>query len=330
MIGYTKYQREINVMQTHILSQMHICSLELTCTEFDINFVSKENYQTYILYQEKNGTIRSYFPILNSKDNFLELSLSKDKYQKKVSHLKKQILYSLIPIIVAIVILSILFSLYSLYPLRNALKLTEEFIKDILHDFNTPLASLRLNSSMLHREFGENKKVKRIESSINTILNLQENLTFYLHNHEMQQTIFSPKICVESAINTIEKNYEDITFEVYLPLSLQLKTNQKAIMRIFHNLISNAAKYNRADGKVEIRYDDIKKEIQIIDTGKGIKYPKLIFKRFYTEQERGIGIGLHIVQKLCNELNIKIRVDSVLNEGTVFYLDIKSLISNDI
>jgi len=326
IIAYSKYEREINIMQTHTLSQMHICSLELTCTEFKIDFVSKKNYTTYILYIRPNKGIHAYFPILNSKEHFLELSLSEANYKKRVRELKKEIFLYLIPIIFTIIILSILFSLYSLYPLRNALKLTEEFIKDILHDFNTPLASLRLNSSMLHKEFGENKKIKRIESSISTILNLQENLTFYLHNHEMQKTLFSPRQCVESAILSIEKSYEDITFIMNIPSSLQLKTNQKAIMRILHNLISNAGKYNRQNGKVEINYDQEKKELLIIDTGKGIKQPQLVFTRFYTEQDRGVGIGLHIVQKLCTELNIKIYVKSKLKEGTTFYLDIKNLI----
>jgi signal transduction histidine kinase len=326
IIGYTKYQREINILHTHTLSQMHICSLELTCTEFKIDFVSKKNHITYRLYQQTDTPLSAYFPIPNSTDNFLELSLSQGKYKTKVNQLKKEILFSMIPIVIAIIVLSFLFSLYALYPLRNALKLTEEFIKDILHDFNTPLASLRLNSSMLHKEFGENRKIKRIESSINTILNLQENLTFYLHNHEMQQALFSPKLCVESAIHTIEKNHEDITFILNIPSSLQLKTNQKAIMRILHNLITNAAKYNKPNGKIEIEYDEQRKALLIIDTGKGIKHPELIFKRFYTEQERGIGIGLHIVQKLCNELNIKIGVKSVLNEGTAFSLDIKNIV----
>jgi signal transduction histidine kinase len=328
IIAYTKYEREINIMQTHTLSQMHICSLELTCSEFKIDFVSKKEYTTYMLYQKPNKGLYAYFPILNSEKHLLELSLSEKDYKKKVKELRKEIFLYLIPIIFTISILSILFSLYSLYPLRNALKLTEEFIKDILHDFNTPLASLRLNSSMLHREFGENKKVKRIENSVNTILNLQENLTFYLHNHEMQKTIFSPKKCVESAILTIEKSYEDVHFIINIPSSLQLQTNQKAMMRILDNLINNAGKYNQKNGKVEIKYNKEKKELLIMDTGKGIKHPELVFKRFYTEQDRGLGIGLHIVQKLCNELNIAIHVKSTLQEGTIFYLNIKNLIYN--
>jgi len=43
------------------------------------------------------------------------------------------------------------------------------------------------------------------------------------------------------------------------------------------------------------------------------------------EQERGLGVGLHIVKKLCDEMKIKISVESKLGLGSVFKLDISAL-----
>lgn len=63
-----------------------------------------------------------------------------------------------------------------------------------------------------------------------------------------------------------------------------------------------------------------KKLLSIKDSGKGIANPSKIFNRFYKEQERGIGIGLHIVKKLCDELKIGIDVKSELGVGTTFTL----------
>ena len=331
IIGYTNYEEKTLMLKTRILSQMHICSLELTCKEFNIDFIPKEQKKTYTLYESSTQGLIAFFPILNSEKNFLRLSLSPKQYQQKITKVKTEMLKTVIPIIIGIIILSILFSLYSLYPLRNALKLTEEFIKDILHDFNTPLSSLRLNSSMLTREIGENNKVKRIESSVNSILELQNNLSFYLHNHEMQQEEFFIKSAIDSSIHTIEKNYLDITFSTDIPNKLKFLTNEKAFMRIVDNLLTNAAKYNKKEGLVEVKYNQEKHLLQIIDTGVGIENPNKIFTRFYTEhkkieQERGLGIGLHIVQKLCDELKIKIKVDSVVDEGTTFSLDVRGLL----
>lgn len=325
IISYNKYDEDKYKMQTEILSAMRICSFELVCEEFKIDFVPKSSHKTYSLYSNNQG-LQSYFPILNSQDNFLMLSLSPKKYKEKIETLKISILKSLIPMMIGIAILSVLFSLYSLYPLRNALKLTEEFIKDILHDFNTPLSSLRINSAMLTREIGENKKVKRIESSVENILKLQENLSFFLHNHEMQQEEFLLKSMIENSVNIMEKSYPDIQFSIDVDDNLRFLTNKRALKRVIDNLLTNGAKYNKKNGSVWILYCEEKKELQIKDTGKGIRNPNQIFQRFYTEHERGLGIGLHIVHKLCNELNIKIGVESVVNEGTTFSLDIKNLI----
>ncbi len=63
----------------------------------------------------------------------------------------------------------------------------------------------------------------------------------------------------------------------------------------------------------------------IKDTGKGIKHPEKVFTRFYKEQERGIGIGLHIVKKLCDEMKIPIRLESEVNVGSTFELDLSAL-----
>jgi signal transduction histidine kinase len=102
-----------------------------------------------------------------------------------------------------------------------------------------------------------------------------------------------------------------------------LLTNKEAFSRIIDNLLSNAAKYNKQNGSININLKN--SNLYIVDTGIGIKEPKKVFNRFYKEQERGIGIGLHIVKKLCEELNIKISLKSELDKGTTFILNISAL-----
>ena len=103
-----------------------------------------------------------------------------------------------------------------------------------------------------------------------------------------------------------------------------VETNRDAFSRIIDNLLSNAGKYNKKGGKVSIRFEN--QTLIIEDTGKGIKNPKRVFDRFYKEQERGIGIGLHIVKKLCDELKIEIRLQSKIDEGSTFILNLQKLI----
>ena len=316
------YQKEIQTLDEQIFSQMRICSFNLQCKEFKIDFVPKDNHDLYKLYKD-GDTLRAYFTIPNSQNNYLKIYLQKKEYEKRVKALQKEETLIFLSVLIVIILLSLFFSLYTLSPLRNALRLTEEFIKDILHDFNTPLATLRLNSSMLASELGENTKIKRVQNAVQNILNLQSNLRAYLHSHAAQQESFDLDEFIKQRVELLASNYRGITFSVGLP-TITIETNRDAFARIIDNLLSNAGKYNKRGGKVSIYYKN--SSLFIEDTGKGIKNPKRVFERFYKEQERGIGIGLHIVKKLCDELGIEINLRSKVDVGTTFELHLHKLV----
>ncbi len=315
---FIDYQKEIQTLDEQIFSQMRICSFDLQCKEYGIDFVPKDEHELYKLYKNHNE-LHSYFTIPNSQNNYLKIYLKKSRYNAKVDTLKQSLLLQFLLLEIIIALLSFGFALYALSPLRNALRLTEEFIKDILHDFNTPLSTLRLNISMLKSKFGETTQIKRIENSIANILNLQSNLRSYLNSHVSQKEQFELYDFLQERVNLISSNYKTIHFSME-PMNVKLFTNKDAFSRIIDNLLSNAAKYNKNNGTVNIRYKE--NTLIIEDSGKGIKNPKRIFERFYKEQERGIGIGLHIVKKLCEELKIKIAVESQIGKGTLFYLNL--------
>lgn len=324
ILFYSTYKADIQTLDETLFAQMRICSYDLKCETFRIDFVAKEQQQPSILYKNENG-LESFYPIPNSDNYLLHFHLPQSEYEKQIAFIKEATLWKFALVITAIFFLSVVFSIYALYPLRHALLLTQEFIKDILHDFNTPLSSLRLNSSMLRREIGSNEKLSRIEQSVSNILALQEHLRSYLQNHVLQKESFEMKTLLQEALNVVEKNYQDIRFVLDVPSHL-LYTNKEAFYRIIQNILTNAAKYNQPHGKVKIIF--VQQTLHIIDTGKGIKNPKKIFNRFYKEQERGLGIGLHIVKKLCDELNIKIQVHSIPGKGTTFSLDLAKLTLN--
>ncbi len=314
---YLNYKKDIKTLDEQLFSQMRVCSFDLKCSKFTIDFATIKKQELYTLYKNKDG-LDSYFPI-DAEDYYLLLHLNKREYNIQLHLIKDEMILFYLSTLGIIFILSILFSIYALYPLRNALLLTQEFIKDILHDFNTPLSALRLNSYMLKREIGENEKILRIEQGVQNILSLQENLKAYLFNYEQKKESVNIKTLIDERVSLIQKNYEDIIFNNNIK-NLNIQINRSAFTRVCDNILTNAAKYNIKNGKITITYDDDVKSLSIIDTGKGIKNPSKIFNRFYKEQERGIGIGLHIVKKLCDELNIAIDVKSELGKGTAFSL----------
>jgi len=317
-IYYEDYTKSIQKLDSTIFNEMKICSFDLKCSKYKIDFVLTKRRELYKLYKEKND-LATYFPIPNATKNSIELSYTRIKYEQDIKEIQDKSLLSFFGIMLVVLLLSILFSLYTLYPLKNALRLTEEFVKDILHDFNTPLSTLRLNASMLEKEFGESTKITRIKKSVQTILNLQTNLKAYLDKSVLQKEELELGELLDERVTFMQMNYESISFENRVR-GVKIFTNRDAFTRIVDNLLSNGAKYNKKDGSVELFMKKDMKTLCIKDSGKGIKNPLKVFDRFYKEQERGIGIGLHIVKKLCSELGIEIRVESQVDVGSTFFL----------
>ncbi len=319
---FINFTKEKQVLDEQIFSKMRICSFNLQCDEFGVDFVSKDEHELYKLYKEQKE-LSAYFSIPDSQKYYLKIYLAVSEYEKKIALLKKQLGFSFVLVLLIIAVLSFVFSLYTLSPLRNALRMTEEFIKDILHDFNTPLATLRLNVAMLKSESKESKKIKRIENSVENILTLQSNLRAYLHAHPTQKEPFVLSEILQERIELLAPNYKEIHFHKDIN-DVVLYANRDSFVRIVDNLLSNAAKYNKKGGEVFVVLEGEK--LIFKDTGKGIKNPKRVFERFYKEQERGIGIGLHIVKKLCDELGVEIALQSEVGEGSIFTLNIASLL----
>ena len=316
---YINSQKELQNLDKKLISKMNLCSFTLDCKEYKIDFVPKSKQPTFELYKNEKE-IYSLYPVKEADDFFLKIYLDYNNYIKQMKAIYRELAFYFLITMIVVIILSILFSFYALNPLRQSLLLTREFIRDILHDFNTPMSTMCLNLSLLQQELGENRKIKRIERSVENILSLQDNLKHYLLNNIMTIEDIDLKKLIIDRVEMIEKNYLNLNYSIDISDSIFIKSNEKALIRIFDNLISNASKYNKEGGEVNISYIKESKSLKIADTGRGIANPNRVFERFYKEHIRGVGIGLHIVKKLCDELGIKISIQSKLNIGTTILL----------
>jgi len=334
VIFYREYQNEVKNLEQTLSYNMDICNFNTddnryACSDYSIEFFNaqKETYTIEFLnrYKEKINTIYKksnqfykYYAIPYVPELYLKISYPNILYQIKITDFKNRRIQECIFATFGIVILTLLFSFYSLSPLRRAFNLTQEFVKDILHDFNTPISSLLLNVKTLPKTKENYNKINRIEQSLNTIISLQDNLKSYLKQQPKQNNEqFDLLKLVEERVEPLKILYSQLTFIVQGE-SFFVYSNKASVIRILDNLLINASKYNQKDGYVNVK---IKKDrIIISDTGKGIKCANKIFDRFYKEHERGLGIGLHIVKNLCDELGIKIRVQSKVDQGTIFVL----------
>ncbi len=322
LVFWYEYTQKRYALEEAVFNEMKVCSFDLKCQQFTFDFAPLQTATLYMLKQDETGYY-ALFSIPSSK-YALKLHLTQERFDAMVHQTRNTLLQAFSITLLILGVISALFSLYTLHPLRKALRLTEEFSRDILHDFNTPLASLRLNVSLLKVSPSETKKIQRIERSIETMISLGNNLRSYLEEHPLQKECIDLHLLLKERIATIQKLYPTISF-ILDDTNLPINANRDAIIRIVDNLLSNAAKYNKENGSVWITINSQGKTLHIDDNGKGIEHPEKIFDRFYKEHERGLGIGLHIVKKLCDQLKISIHVKSVLHQGAHFTLDLHTL-----
>ena len=106
---------------------------------------------------------------------------------------------------------------------------------------------------------------------------------------------------------------------------LQITTDKIRITQVITNLLNNACKFTK-EGRITLGYRYVPArgvvEIFVEDTGKGInpEEQKMIFNRFYKQDEfaQGVGLGLSICQSIVDRLNGCIELWSEPGKGSRF------------
>lgn len=292
---------------------------------------SIENYKQeyrheFLTLRKKHIDIRNFN---NNKKEFSKI-LPINKYGsylkvfKKKKHFKDE-LWRLRNLVISIqVILLFIFAFISymlaksaLKPLQDSIFKLDKFAKDLIHDLNTPVTSIKLNMKLIQKseDIKNNKAIQRLNKSVHDISELHENLTLLLQEETFQMEYINLCDEVNDVILIHKQIYPNLTFSVKCQ-SLKAKVNANAIRQILQNIISNACKYNIKDGYVHIYNKS--NVLYIEDSGKGIKEPDKIFDRLYSG-EHSSGIGLDIVKRLAFAMDIKIKVETS-SSGSCFIL----------
>ena len=320
------YKNKVHQFDMKITADIVNCNYTLQCDNFNIDIVhNKNNIIFNHLYKNKNQDLVVYFPIKEFGKKIRKISFNNKIYTIEKEKLYLEVLYEFILILLVILLISFIFAKYSIKPIKQALELNDEFVKDILHDFNTPLSSININIDMLKKIYGQSDITKRLDSSITDILSLQDNLNQHLNNSKLQKENINLNEIINYRIEHFQAIFIDIEFSIkFNKENINIFTNKDAFIRIIDNVISNSCKYSSKNNPyVKIIFNNNK--LIIKDNGKGIKNTTKIFDRYFKENKRGIGIGLHIVKKLCEKLNIGVSLKSKFNEGTEFIFELANV-----
>ncbi|WP_419767049.1 sensor histidine kinase [Arcobacter sp.] len=310
---------KIKDIEQNILYQMKDYTFDFKGDKFSLDIVQDDKQKKlFKIYHCEEG-LCAYFQIPTTGPYLLKVIYDKKKYEKVYQEFLIKIFKFSVVVSFFLLFLSVGFAMYSLRPMKEALRLLEDFLKDLIHDLNTPATSILLNSKLLRRR-GDFEEIERIELSAKSISSLYKNLELITPNEMAKSEDVSLEELVNAKIEILHKLYPKIKFNKNME-NLIIKSNKNALDRIIDNLLTNACKYNKKNGEVNISTKN--RKLIIEDTGIGIKDVKKVFQRYYKENETGLGIGMSIVKQLCDILDININITSVIDKGTKIELTFK-------
>ena len=218
-------------------------------------------------------------------------------------------------------------------------QIKKEFFQNASHELKTPLTTIigyqgMINSRLLDskKELDEAneitlKEAKRMKNVIDDMLALSQ----------LESEEFNESIDVIDASNVLNDVIDSLNFlskekniEITTKLDdVKLLITPKDFDRLTRNLISNAIKYNKDNGKIKIILNN--KRLIVEDTGIGIPPDDIgrIFERFYRVDKGrsrdlgGTGLGLAIVKHICIKYNFKFNIKSKVGIGTKFTISFK-------
>jgi signal transduction histidine kinase len=219
------------------------------------------------------------------------------------------------------------------------------------HDLRQPLHALSVYSAVLAanppaqamREVASN--IDQIVRSLGSLLHGLLDLSRLSSGH---YTIDRQVTSLDQLLRSVCAEYERPAAQKGLTLIAQLQSvnvmgDPVALGRIARNLLDNAIKYTeRGTITVATRLDASITPpaaiMSVTDTGKGIPSTELgrIFEEFYQldnpgrDRSKGVGLGLAIVQRLCELSGAQISVQSELGVGTCFSVRIADAVTEQV
>ncbi len=224
--------------------------------------------------------------------------------------------------------------------LKQVEQVKAQFVNMVAHELRAPLAAVDGFLSVLQEGYAQDpdKQQEILERSRKRIRALVDLVGDLLEMSRME----AGTVRREIAAQRIDAILEEVV-GLMQPLAEQngicierrfaeelppIEADREELIRLFNNLVSNAVKYNKSMGRVEIAVEEEGPfvKLRFADTGIGISEEgqKRLFTEFFREKSTearhvvGTGLGLSIVKSIVDFYHGRIEVESELGKGSVF------------
>jgi two-component system phosphate regulon sensor histidine kinase PhoR len=214
----------------------------------------------------------------------------------------------------------------------------QEFFSNASHELKTPLTSIRGYLELIENGMASDEEMKkeflaRIKKEAANKTNLINDILMISRLETKEAEVILSEIRICPIVSEVCKSLEPLAREYKVSVNmncrpLMIHANAQQLRELFSNLITNAIKYNKPGGTVNVAVTSESKEIVITvaDTGVGIPEDakQRVFERFYrvdkgrSKKVGGTGLGLSIVKHIVGFYNGSVELESKLMEGSIF------------
>jgi PAS domain S-box-containing protein len=219
------------------------------------------------------------------------------------------------------------------------------FVTTASHEFRTPLSTILSSAYLLEKyklpEYEEKrqKHIQRIKKSVEGMKGILEDFLSLGKLEEgkvqVRYEVFEAVHCVPelqlvlSEMEHLLKPGQNIRLQHTLEWPV-FNTDMHLLKNILINLLSNAIKFSEENKMIAVDFILTEKgaRLSVQDSGIGISAEDQhhLFERFFRARNaaniQGSGLGLHIIVKYLEMLNGSIEIQSVLDEGSLFTVNI--------
>lgn len=197
-----------------------------------------------------------------------------------------------------------------------------------IHQIKTPIAVMRMTlqgeDTEEHRELLA--QLFRIEQYVDMVLT-------YIRLGSSQTDFVFEECDLDNIIRQAIRKYAPLFVRsriglVYKPTEIKVLTDEKWLLFLLEQLLSNAVKYTR-EGTVTIAVSP-EQVLSVTDTGIGIASEDLprIFDKGFTgyhgrADKKATGLGLYLCKQTADKLGIRLSVRSEPGKGSTFSLDLR-------
>jgi signal transduction histidine kinase len=222
-------------------------------------------------------------------------------------------------------------------------KQERNFLLATTHEFNSPIAAVKLNLQTLNKRSMEGEqKQKVIDGALSSVQRLELLVTNLLMASRLDAgklELLKEEVSLHGRIGILLERYRTLSENAgckllsEVPEGLTLNVDLNAFDTIFGNLIENAIKYGpESTILIKASENEGRLIIHVTDGGKGVPddEKESIFKKFYrseneeTRTQKGSGLGLYLVKELVHLHRGEIRVEDATPRGASFVVELKT------